>query len=88
MEKTVLDLTAEIRRHRWDNPMKTEVRTGSLTNFVRAIERKVGRVHEQPKGVTECNICGITVQETDLLPPNRAVMMLNGEIVQLINLDL
>lgn len=84
MEKTVTELLVEIRRR---ERVKTEIRTGSLDNFVQALERTVGRIHSKPVGVSECSASGLPVTETDLLPPNRAVLMWNGEVVHVFDLD-
>lgn len=72
-------------------PLREEpsVVTGSLGNFVKAVEKRVGSL--KPADTVQppvmATFMGIDVREDVLLPANRAVLKLGQKVVAVIDLD-
>lgn len=81
------DMTREIgglrARHQ-----KVEIQTGSLDGLTNAINRAVGySPDKKTAGVTELSFMGVPVIENDHLLPSTAVIISNGEIINILNFD-
>lgn len=66
---------------------KSSVLTGSLPNFVAAIERRLGPLKSDPKAVEVGNFMGIKIIEDRRVPSNRALLKQGDEVIAVINLD-
>lgn len=79
----IADMAREIaglRAHR----QKPEIKTGSLSGLVSALNHSVGLKPADVKNVTSFAFMGIDVVESDLLPDDTAVIMSDGKIVNII----
>ncbi|MDW9726318.1 hypothetical protein GOB91_29155 [Sinorhizobium meliloti] len=63
---------------------KAEIRTGSLSGLVSALNRSVGLSPSEVKDVARFSFMGVDVTEHDLLPSDTAVIMSDGEIINII----
>lgn len=76
------DLAREIQGLREHRLEKVEIRTGSLHKLTEAISRHVDLV---PCKSTSMTFMDVPVVENNYLPANTAVILSNGEIINIIN---
>jgi hypothetical protein len=80
------DMTREIaglRARRQD----VQIQAGSLDALSSAISRIANLKAEDAKGTAALTFAGIKVIERDILPPNTAVIVSDGEIITIIKFD-
>lgn len=65
---------------------KAEVFAGSVDRFAATMDRYVGGMKKLDKAV-EATFYGLAVKENPLLPPNRVVLLVNGDVKAIIDLD-
>lgn len=82
------DLIGVIRGMRLDlPPLKSSVLTGSLPNFVAAVERRTGPLRSDAKATSIGSYMGIDIIEDSRVPSNRALLKQGDEVLAVINLD-
>lgn len=66
------------------------VKVGSVDLFVSKLDAEVGRSTAAKDGfsdISSLSLRGVPVVEDDILPPNMAVVFVNGEVVQIIRFE-
>jgi len=61
--------------------------TGSLPNFLAAVERRTGPLEKVGSADRLWTHMGIQIQEHPLVPPNRALLKQGDDVIAVINLD-